>query len=77
MARRGGSTVFLVVAVGLGYLAYTLLRPRAAGPATHQDGTVGGGVTGSPHQVTYYSGGATGLQTFAKQAAASWFGPIG
>ncbi len=75
MARRDNT--FLWIAAGLGVAAWVLFKPRAAGPATHQDGTVGGGVTGSPHQVTYYSGGATGLQTFAKQAAASWFGPIG
>jgi hypothetical protein len=53
MAKRGGNT-FLLVAVGLGYLAYTLLKPkRAAGPATHQNGTVGGAVLGSPNQVVY------------------------
>ncbi len=76
MARRDNT--FLLIAAGLGVAAWMLFRPKAAaGPATAQDGTAGGGVTGSPHQVTYYSGGATGLQAFAKQAAASWFGPIG
>jgi hypothetical protein len=51
MARRGDNT-FLVVAAALAFAAWQLFKPKGAGPATSVNGTKGGGVPGSPYQVT-------------------------
>ena len=49
MAKRDNT--FLIVAAGLAYLAWQLFKPATgAGPATNQNGTAGGGVSGSPYQ---------------------------
>lgn len=56
MAKRDNT--FLLVAAALGFVAWQLFKPKAAaGPATHQDGTAGGGIVGSPHQVVYVAPG--------------------
>lgn len=47
MARRDNT--FLVVAAGLAALAWVLFKPKAGLAA---NAATGGGVTGSPHQVT-------------------------
>lgn len=67
MARRGDN-LFLVVALGLGVVAWLLLRPRATGGpnATSQTGAIGGGVPGSPNQVL----SSAGAQEAARQIAA-------
>jgi hypothetical protein len=57
MAKRDNT--FLLIAAGLGIAAWVLFKPKAAGPATHQNGMVGGGVAGSPNQVITLAPGVT------------------
>ncbi len=50
--KRGDNT-FLLVAAALAFAAWQLFKPKVgAGPATSANGTKGGGVPGSPYQVT-------------------------